>query len=565
MMTRSLPFALVWALALTPAATTAADSPTAIGGWLPPAPVTAVLPARAAEAPPDAAGRDAAPWPRLRLAAARLADLDPGLRATYADLSWRPLWTTEDGRLTPRGAALRAALAETAARHGLDPGRYRLPSTGSAAALDLELSRAAVRLAGDLRSGVLRSPHALHVAYPAEAESDGLLHALAGAADPADALAAAAPTGPLYPDLVRALAQYRAVAAAGGWPAVPGAETLEPGQTDDAQVPALRRRLVISGDLALDALEPSRGDLDSPVYDLRLEAAVRRFQERHGLAVDGLIGPNTRRALNIPVAARIETLLLNLDRLRWMPDQLGARHILVNIAGFEVMVMRDGRPILRSAIVVGKRRQETPAFSDTVEHVVVNPYWNVPKSIAVEEIAPQAARDPSYIHREDMEVVVPGGGTIDPYMVDWEAAAAGDLPYRLRQRPGPANALGRVKILFPNDFAVYLHDTPARSLFDRRVRAFSHGCMRVEKPLELAAEVLDWPVEKLAALIDTGERRWLSVDRPTPVHVTYLTAWVDPDTGAVQFRDDLYGRDADLRPQVTTLPILPDADPAPAG
>lgn len=502
------------------------------------------------------------PTPFLKKAATRLPDLDPALRSVYEQRDWRPLWTDSFG-LTERGKALARALRR-ADRHGLDPARYGVSETQGQGDLDLSLSAAALRLARDLRGGTLSTRHKTHLSYPAQMDGEAILDTLAAADDPVAILyAASSPDSPLYEDLVTALARYREIAAAGGWASMPEGDSIEIGDDRPAQVPALRRRLLATGDLPAAALAAT--SLDWPLYDPRLEDAVRRFQDRHGLTVDGVVGPRTRTALNVPVEERIRTILLNLDRLRWLPDSMGRRHVLVNIAGFEVMVFEDGRPILRSAIIVGKRHQETPAFSDTIEHVVFNPYWNVPKSITVQEIAPKAAEDPSYIFREDMEVVTPEGRTISPYVVDWQAAARGDMPYRLRQRPGPQNSLGRVKILFPNDFAVYLHDTPAKSLFSRRVRAFSHGCMRVEKPFALAAELLGWPEEKVMQHVQSGDREWVRIDRPTPVHVTYLTAWVDPETGTVQFRDDLYGRDRDLRAQVARLPTMAAETPPPAG
>lgn len=480
----------------------------------------------------------------------RQPDLAPPLRTLYEDRGWRALWTDDDG-LTRRGRALRDALA-AAGRHGLDPARYAVPESLDDGAMELALSRAAGRLGQDLRDGVLDTQHADHVAYAADTDMATVLRLVAYAASPDEALAGPATHSPLYGDLVKALARYRSVAAAGGWPQVPDGPTIEIGEADPVVIPALRRRLLISGDLGLEQAD----DLDAAPFDLSMDTALRRFQERHGLAVDGVLGPRTRAALNVPVEDRIRAILLNLDRLRWMPDDLGARHIMVNIAGFEVMVFEDGRPTLRSPVVVGKDDRQTPAFSDVAEHVVFNPYWNVPQSIAVEEIAPRAAADPDHIFRQNMEVLTSDGTAINPWFVDWQAAAQGAMPYRLRQRPGSGNALGKIKILFPNDFAVYLHDTPAKSLFNRRVRAFSHGCVRVQKPFDLAAAVLGWPVEEVLEKVRSQDRAWVNVESPMPVHVAYLTAWVDPDSGAMQFRDDIYGRDADLWPQVASLPTL---------
>lgn len=494
--------------------------------------------------------------PLQKIAASHLSGLPSAAMAVYTARDWRPLWT--DGQtLTARGKALEQGLRQ-AGLHGLDPRRYSLPETHDQAAQDIALSLAALRLAEDLRAGVL----APAPAPTASADLTAFLSQLATAQEPATALyALAAPQTPLYTGLLNALAAYRRIASHGGWPRLPDGPLLRPGDTAPALVPLLRQRLRASGDL--NAEEIPQNEIDGSIYTLSLENAVRRFQDRHGLDPDGVIGPRTRSALNESVDSRIRTLQLNLDRLRQLPDALGARHVLVNTAGFELFLFQDSQPVFRSPTIVGTRRHPTPSFSDTIEYVVFNPYWNIPRSIAINEIAPQAALDPAYIFREDMQVLAPGGELVNPFSVDWWAAARGDMPYRLRQRPGPQNALGRLKILFPNHFSVYLHDTPARSLFDQRVRAFSHGCVRVARPLELAAQVLGWPVEEVTQKVDQERREWVTVSTPTPVHVTYLTAWVDPETGTIHFRDDIYGRDRAVLPHVSALPLMADSNVPP--
>jgi murein L,D-transpeptidase YcbB/YkuD len=300
-------------------------------------------------------------------------------------------------------------------------------------------------------------------------------------------------------------------------------------------VPILRRRLQITGDITIQ-------DPNSFRYDAGLELAVRGFQARQGLEVDGVVGPASRAALNLPVGERIAQLLINLERWRWLPDDLGDRHVLVNIAGFELQAVDYGQTVFRSAVVVGTPYHQTPVFSDQIEYVEFNPFWNVPTSIARGEILPKARRDPGYLAQQNIRVLAGWGDdapVVDPRRIDWSRP----FPYRLRQEPGPNNALGRVKIMFPNPFNVYLHDTPARDLFGRASRAFSHGCIRVHEPLALAAHVLDWSLPQVQSVVDGRGRKIVRLAKPMPVHVTYQTAWVGQD-GAVQFREDIYGRDA---------------------
>ncbi|HKI06457.1 MAG TPA: L,D-transpeptidase family protein, partial [Thermoanaerobaculia bacterium] len=259
-----------------------------------------------------------------------------------------------------------------------------------------------------------------------------------------------------------------------------------------------------------------------------LQAAVRTFQERNGLDADGAVGPGTLEALNVPAADRVRQIEINLDRWRWLPSDLGERHVMVNIAGFALDVIEAGKPALSMRIVAGKPTSRTPMFTGTMTHLVLNPYWNVPAGILKKEIRPRLAREPGYLAKQNMEML-PGG--------------------RVRQRPGPNNALGKVKFLFPNRFDVYLHDTPSRSLFSRSQRTFSHGCIRVEKPLELAEYLLKedpaWTPAKIQKALAKGSESWVKIPNPLPVHLAYWTAWVD-DAGVTQFRKDVYGRDKPL-------------------
>ncbi len=355
------------------------------------------------------------------------------------------------------------------------------------------------------------------------------------------------PPQPEYDALRRALARYRTIEANGGWPSVPDGPTLEVGAQDE-RVPLLRRRLRITGDLSA-APSPE----DSLTFGTSLDQAVKRYQERHGLTVDGVVGPATRAALNVPVEERIQQIKTNLERWRWLPADLGALHVRVNIAGFDLRVVEDGTDVLQMRVVTGQAYRQTPVFSDQISYLVLNPYWYVPHSIAVKDKLPDFRRDPSLVSKLGFEVFRGWGADatrIDPSTIDWSALSAWNFPYRLRQRPGPQNALGQIKFMFPNRYSVYLHDTPSRSLFNLAERSFSSGCIRVEHPLDLATTLLrhneGWTRERLQSAIRGDTEQTIVLTQKVPVHLLYWTAWVDSE-GTVQFRRDVYDRDEAVR------------------
>ena len=339
------------------------------------------------------------------------------------------------------------------------------------------------------------------------------------------------------------LKDYRAIAAAGGWSAIGDGPTLEPG-VSDPRVPALRHRLEITGDLAGTASQDFR---PSQVYDAELEAGVRHFQERHGLATDGRVGPGTRAALNVPVAARIDQIRVNLERGRWVLPELRGEFVLVDVAGFYVSYFRDNEPIWTSRVVVGRPYRETPIFRSQITYVVLNPTWTIPPGILAKDKLPVIRRDPGYLTRNNIRVIDSSGREVNPHSVDWNRYSGGRLPpYQFRQDPGDDNALGHVKIMFPNPYLVYLHDTPSKSLFDKDERTFSSGCIRVEKAFELAELVLNDPVRWNRAAIDSAiaskRTQTVNLAKPVPVLILYWTAQPRPD-GQVVFRNDVYGRD----------------------
>ena len=378
---------------------------------------------------------------------------------------------------------------------------------------------------------------------PAPEDRDGGvdLEALIAAADLARALAALAPDHYTYRGLRRALARHRAIRAAGGFPPIGEGEALRRDDVDP-RVPALRRRLALAGDL------PPGDDLASPAFDAAVEAAVRRFQHRHGLNEDGVVGATTRAELEVPVDARMDQIRVNLERARWLVHRLPASFVAVNVAGQKLYVVRDGTVAWETRVIVGKAATRTPIFSAPMRYVVLNPAWSVPRSIAPEVLA-ETRRDPSYLERQRFRVLDAAGREADPTAVDFESRAGEGFPYFFRQDPGPDNALGRIKLMFPNPYSVYLHDTPARGLFAREQRTFSHGCIRVQDPLHLAELALDdparWNRRSLEAALASGATRTLILARPLPVLVLYWTAATDLH-GELQFYRDVYGRDEAL-------------------
>ena len=440
--------------------------------------------------------------------------------------------------------------------HGLDPRHYHLEALAAAggrsprdpaAAAELELLRtdALLRLARHLRFGKVgpadRDPAPVGARTPEPEDAAPFLEELFAAADLGRALEALAPDHHAYRGLRRALAHYRSIRDAGGFPVVGEGPGLRLGDVDP-RVPWLRLRLLVTGDLPPDA------DLLSSVIDADLEVAVRRFQHRHGLNDDAVVGTATLAELEVPVERRIEQVRVNLERARWILRDLPASFVVVNVAGQRLYVVHDGAALWETRVIVGKTATRTPTFSALMRYVVLNPAWSVPRSIAPEILA-DLRRNPSYLEEQGYRVLDPAGGEVDPSTVEFERYRGSDFPYLFRQSPGAGNALGRIKFEFPNPYSVYLHDTPARSLFERERRTFSHGCIRVQDPLRLGELVLDdperWSREALEATIATRATRTVQLKQPLPVLILYWTAASDLH-GELHFYRDVYGRDPAL-------------------
>jgi murein L,D-transpeptidase YcbB/YkuD len=466
---------------------------------------------------------------------------DVAIAAFYERRGGAPFWA-EAGR----GAALADALA-SAPDHALpavDPNLVTAATRTITAEVEIALTRAYLAHARALSTGLLE-PRAIdemikrRVARP---EPATLLAMLETAPDIARHLARLAPADPDYATLQARYAELRRLPAADMAPRLGAGPTLRPGDRGP-RVAALRARLDQLG------LRPAGPVADPASFDASLEAAVRRFQNDAGLNQDGLVGPMTRAAIDVGPAEQQRKLAVNLERLRWTNQPLAPRHIIVNQADFSVRLVDGDAVLFEERVVIGRPDRQTPEFSDEMEHLVFNPTWYVPRSIATKDILPKLRENPAYLAESNMVLSRPDGGPMpfDSALHDYTAYTVADFPYRIRQRPDPANALGRVKFMFPNNHAIYLHDTPSRNLFLRDRRAYSSGCVRVRDPLRLAAillapQVAD-PEGYIQRLIDSGKERYVHLERTVPVHLTYRTATVDA-FGDIRFRADVYGRDA---------------------
>lgn len=475
------------------------------------------------------------------------------LEAFYEARNFSALWL-DGSDVTPAGKALAEALRE-APSHALPASNYAFalealndvgPRAGLAeqARAELSLSAAALLYARHATAGVVvpKSLGKMTTIEPEAIDPGQFLDLIAGSGAPAEVLASLHPQSTDYADLRNAYAALIDEARSGAWTVVPDGETLKAGM-NDARVPALRARLIESGELP-----PSETDASSTLYDDPLVEAVKAFQARNGLADDGTVGPNTYAALNMALNDRIRQVAVNLERRRWLPDELGSRHVFVNQADYRMQLIEDGASIHEARVIIGKTKHQTPVFSDVMDHVVLNPYWNVPRSISTEEYLPHLQANPLALSNMGIEMFVRQDGRsvqIDPTQVDWSQVNKSNFNFRFRQPPMQANALGRVKFMFPNEHHVYMHDTPSRSLFARQHRAFSHGCVRVQDPLKFAEILLEregWWRTRIDKVVAGGENTRINLKHKVPVHLAYWTAWMGED-GRLNTRPDVYGRD----------------------
>ncbi len=473
----------------------------------------------------------------------------------YQKREYEPAWI-EGKSPRPQMDELIRALQD-ADREGLDASLYNVSTLAArraeagkgfltkkgfneveAVALDAWLTYLYMQYASDLANGISDLSHADpnwrirgQAFDPAATLTEALEHNSVGRS-----LDNLLPQDPQYDALRTALAKYRDIASKGGWPSLPANVKLKPGQSN-AAVPTLTKRLAVTGDYS------GRVDEAQTRYGPDLQEAVKQFQRRHGLEPDGVVGTAVVAQMNVPADARVRQIELNLERWRWLPRDMGDRHIIVNIPEYRLEVWDHGRVPLSMRVVVGKKDTPTPIFSDEMTHLVFAPYWNVPKEIVENETLPAVMQDPAFLERTNMEVIDSDGKPVDPASVDLSNPGS----YRFRQRPGTSNSLGLVKFMFPNTYNVYLHDTPADSLFARATRSYSHGCVRLEQPEALAQYALadqpSWTPEKIQEAMHAEEETWVKLRQPIPVYLVYWTARVSAD-GIVQFRNDLYGVDS---------------------
>ena len=499
----------------------------------------------------------------------RLGGKQPG---TVGDEAWQhtkrlytrfqqsPLWFEKGGLDKDRVEALTNALLN-ATTDGLRVDDYPMievaqavyavrstkqPTAEQLADADVLLTAAYVSLGEDLLVGQV-SPKSVGQSWHIDARDENVDSALVRTLvkQPLDkAINAMRPSDEEYATLQKQLVSYRELVAKGGWKRIPDGKPLKRGQSDSPErIAALRARLVAEGisvpaassaptpapaESGASAARPSAAT-SGAVFDDGLAIAIAQFQARHAINVDSSLGKETLDALNVPAEYRLGQIAANLERHRWLPRALGTRYIYVNVPAFQLRAYDKGEPVLEMKVIVGEEFEDkaTPVFSDSMETVVFRPYWNVTPDIQAKEIEPKVAANPGYLAANDMEYWNDGGAR------------------RIRQRPGPKNSLGFVKFLFPNDFNIYLHDTPQHELFKKDVRAFSHGCIRVEKPSELAQWVLGWDGSRVEqAMREQGDNRSVKLPKKIPVYIVYGTTYLRD--GQLHFGNDLYHRDDQL-------------------
>ncbi len=484
-------------------------------------------------------------------------DLDnPVMARVYRENGFEPLW------VTPEGPTLSASVLfkylRSSADEGLNPNDYQIAriesywnatDSTSLAKIDILLTTALHAYVSDVREGridpCLKDPDLFTCARDRSIDPVQLISDALAAKDFAAFMESQPPDTDQYRELKNILKFYRGIEKNGGWPSIPEGPTLKPGDRDQ-RIPVIRSRLTITNDLAS---ENRSGD--PTLYDDDLSTAVKHFQRRHGLDQDGIIGQETRSAMNIPVSSKISKIIVNMERLRWISRDLGPLYVMVNIAGFRLSVFSKSNLELEMPVIVGKYYRKTPVFSSYIRYIELNPYWNIPQSIAIKDILPKLKKDPDYLSDQQIRLFdgwKPDAHELDPSKIKWSEITSSKMAvYKLRQDPGPKNSLGRIKFMLPNRFAVYLHDTPAQDLFLRTQRTFSSGCIRLSHPLQLAAYLLGndqagWDKAKIQEVIESGDRRIISLKTPVPIHVVYLTVTTEPD-GAIHFNKDIYGRD----------------------
>ena len=497
----------------------------------------------------------------FRLAVAEAAAGDEGVAGFYRDTDYAPLWTTAAD--ADRRAALLSVLAQ-APDHALPAGRYDAAALIAAfrearserdrGRIEVAMTTALLDYARDVQTGVLVpkkvDPGILR--EPPVRDRRAQIEAFV-AADPVSFLRALPPHSPVYAALMREMRLLQRQIAEGGWGPAAGDAALAPGASG-RRVVALRNRLIAMGHLRPTA---------SAEYDAALESAVRRFQIDHGLPPDGVAGEATLAEINVPPESRLQSVVVAMERERWMGGALGARHVWVNIPDFTAAIVDHGRVTFSTRSVVGKDHadQRTPEFSDEIEYMVVNPSWSVPRSITTKEYLPLLQRNPNAAGH--LKIVDRAGNVVSRASINFGRYTAKTFPYSMRQAPSDSNALGKVKFMFPNPHSIYLHDTPQKALFENDVRAYSHGCIRLNDPIDFAHQMLapqsDDPDGLFASYLKTGAEAGLRLTEPVPVHLVYFTAYPS-SKGQMTYRRDVYGRDAAIFRALTEAGVVLNPD-----
>lgn len=493
--------------------------------------------------------------PNTGVVSLALTAADPTVAGFYAGRLDAPVWHSGTDWV-PAAEGMLEVLSR-AAEHGLVASDYlsqppaAILAGAPTDAVDVALTDAALRYVRDVTAGRIPPKDRPNHRYPhgvpeRETAAAAVLTQVLAAPDPAAALAEVQPADPAYGRLKALLADLRErQASTGGWPHVPDGPTLREGEgAGDPRLMLLQASLVLHGDL-----DPVHAEAEPTLYDATLTTALKRFQARHGITVDGVLGPDTLRTLNKPISDRITQTVANLERLRWdpAPPEYG-KYIEVNVPDYTLTAYRNGLPQLAMKVVVGTDDNRTPLFTDWMDDVVLNPTWTVPRSIAAEEILPQLRADPGYTARENMDIHASWSHSaprVDPWSVDWWAISGRQMPYMFVERAGPGNALGLVRFSLNNGFAIYMHDTPAKSLFSRPHRAFSHGCIRVEDYDRLLGFVAGDEADRFRSVLDRGRTTTMKLPENVDVRILYHSAWVD-DLGTPHFRRDVYGLDPEV-------------------
>jgi murein L,D-transpeptidase YcbB/YkuD len=477
---------------------------------------------------------------------AEVAVTNEAVRAFYKERNYKGIWTTDRDRAR-RNAFLDAL--KSSATHGLPTAAYdhnewkKKFNTARTARdrgkLEVETTMLFLKYAAAIQSGFI-NPRSIaeDMAMKRPIRDQASLLNAVTKSNPKAFFKALPPKSPEYARLLKEKLKLEMVLGAGGWGSAIKAKKLEPGDGGTAVV-ALRNRLVRMGYMKKSA---------SSTFDAKLQKAVQAYQVDNGLSADGVAGQGTIKAMNTPAQARLQQVIVGLERLRWLNKPLGKRHIIVNQAEFKARIFDNGKPTFETRVVVGKPRkdQRTPEFSDVMTHLIVNPTWHVPKSIAQKEYLPMLKKNPASIAGQGLVMTDFHGRRVDPADINASQYSIGNFPFDLKQPPGSRNALGTVKFMFPNKFNIYLHDTPSKSLFSRASRAFSHGCIRVARPHDLAYAILAKqsanPKAVFQSARDSNVETQIDLQQSIPVHLTYRTVWVTPK-GRVNYRVDIYGRD----------------------